>query len=278
MEAIPPKGSTLQRGKVGVESAHGFGDCLFNVPLIKAISEKHKTKVTVTVRHHCADAFNNLPFINDVIRINEMHQGEKLLRERGYEYVYQITQNIKFFEFRNADQNHSLIDTPLQTGRQIGLDFDNRPVIIPTKEESSVLNQLTSKLPMIAIESVYTSAQSWANREHIMQIVDAYKDSHQILWLSNKDCPEVTNVDNMLRYTRRECIMCLSKCDYFFSVGSGFFCATLALPRRLQPKKTICLWKDELYKYEKRLDEEKWNSEITWVHNANELTAALESN
>lgn len=275
MAAISQKDGPVQAGKVGVESAHGFGDCLFNAPLIKAIGEKHGTKVTVTVRPHCADAFENLPFVDRVVKVQEMHHGMKWLRENGYKHAYQITQNVKFFEFRQHDNRHSLVDTPTLTGKQIGVQFDPRPLFAASGREHSAAKTLPDDKPIIAIESVYTSAQSWAQPAHIMQIVDKFKDTHRILWLSNSGCPKINGVDDMLRFSRRECIMCLSRCRYFFSVGSGFFCATLALPREFQPKNTVCLWTDELYRYEGRLTETKWNPQITWVHGPQQLNEVL---
>lgn len=278
MGQVPPKSSKVQNGKVGVESAHGFGDGLFNAALVKAISEKHGAKVAVAVRPHCKDAFYNLPFVSEIIEIENMNHGVKKLRQLGFEYVYQITQNVKFFEFKGHDNNHSLIDTPMLVGRQLGINhFDNRPLFIPTEQERQAGEKLKSDKPTIAIESVYKSAQSWAQPHHIARIVAKFKDTHRIMWLSNEGAPKLPNVHNMLGYTRRECIMCMQHCDIFFSVGSGFFCASLALPRDLQPKRTICLWTDNLYRYEKPLGKLQWNPAITWVHNDEELNSALES-
>jgi len=275
MAEIPQQTGDVQARKVGVESAHGFGDCLFNAPLIKAIGEKHGTTVDVTVRPHCADAFTNFPFIGKIIHVQEMNHGVRLLRQQGYQHVYQITQNVKFFEFRQHDNHHSLIDTPALTGKQIGVEFDPRPLFAASPKELAAASSLPD-VPTIAIESVYKSAQSWAQRNHVMEIVEKFKSTHRILWLSNEGCPNAPNIDNMLRFSRRECIMCLQKCSYFFSVGSGFFCASLALPKECQPKHIVCLWTDDLYRYEGRLSEFKWHPQITWIHNARDLTTALQ--
>jgi hypothetical protein len=265
---------------IGIESAHGFGDLCFNLSLIRELKKKYNDEVWVAARTHCKDALYNTPWISKIIDIKQMNQGIHELKRLNCKPVFQITQNIKFFEFRQHDPNHSLIDTPLLTGHQLGIDnFDQRPIFIPTEQELSVADEIQDERPIIAIESVYTSAQSWAKPNHFTQILEHFGDTHRVLWLSNEGCPvgkaKHHTVDNMLRYTRRQCIMALSKCKYFFSVGSGFFCASLALPKKHQPKNTICLWTDNLYRYEKRLSEVKWNNQITWVHNPAELSDVL---
>lgn len=264
--------TTKENVEVAVESAHSFGDGLFNASLIKAISEKHKSKVTVAVRPHCADAFDNLPFVDKVVIIQEMGEGTQLLANLGYKNVYQITQNIKFMQFKSFDKNHSLVNTPLMTGMQLGIGyFDQRPIFIPSEKELKAPLKIEHDKPIIAIESVYTSSQSWAKKKHFDTIVEKFQDTHKILWLSNEGCPKNKNIDDMLRFTRRECICCLSLCEYFFSVGSGFFCASLALPKSQQPKNTICLWEDNLYKYKDVLNEKQWNPNITWVEDEQEF-------
>lgn len=257
---------------VGVESAHGFGDICFNLPLMKAIQQKYNDELWVAIRPHCKDGLYNIPWVHKIIDIKNMGDGNAKLKSLGCNPVIQITQNVKFFEFRDRDPNHSLIDTPLLTGRQLGLpDFDQRPIFLPTKDELEKTDLMLSKQPTIAIESVYKSGQSWADRKVIKLILDKYIDTHRILWLSNEGAPIHHNVDDMLRFTRREVIACLRACDIFFSVGSGFFCATLALPSGFQPVKTVCLWKDELYRYEQPLAKHRWCKDLTWIHNRQEL-------
>ena len=207
-----------------------------------------------------------------------MNHGLKKLQELGCNPVFQITQNAKFYEFCQQDPTHSLIDTPLWTGRQLGLsDFDQRPVFLPTDDEYASTREIVSNKPTIAIESVYQSAQSWANNDTIKSILDKYLSTHRILWLSNQEAPNHPNVDNLLRFTRRQAIMCLRACDIFFSVGSGFFCAALALEVYKQPSEIVCLWKDELYRYEGPVTSHNWCSNIIWIHNQNELTNYLEN-
>lgn len=264
--------------KLGVECAHGFGDGLFNAALIRELSKHHETPVGVAVRSHCKDAFYNLPWVDEIIEIPHMNHGMSKLSAIGYQRVIQITQNVKFYEFCQQDPTHSLIDTPLWTGRQLGLpDFDQQPIFIPTAEEHAASREIVTDQPTIAIESVYQSAQSWADGNAIKLILNKYLSTHRILWLSNQGAPSHPKVDNLLRFNRRQVIMCLRACDIFFSVGSGFFCASLALEHYNQPSKIVCLWKDELYKYEKPISQHNWHPSITWIHNQSELTNYLAS-
>lgn len=262
--------------RIGVESSHGFGDCLFNLPLIKALSERSNAKIDVAVRPHCADAFKNIPWVGEVVTIPGLNHGRSALRKLGCTETHQVTQNVKFLEFSSADPQHSLVDTPLYVGRQLGLpDFDQRPIFLPTAAELTVGARYDDGLPNIAIESVFTSAQSWAGKAAFDLIVDAYKDSHRICWLSNSGAPQTRYMDDMLRWTRREAITALQHCQTMFSVGSGFFCSALALPKHRQPKRIVCMWIDNVYRYERRIDALQWHDNLVWVHNLQELEAAL---
>lgn len=246
------------------------------MPLIRELSHFHDSKVGVAVSPHCKDAFLNAPFISEIIEVPQMWHGVAKLKQLGYKRSFQITQNVKFFEFRDADPNHSLIHTPLLTGRQLNCpDFDNRPQIFLTPDEHRAGDRMKSGKPTIAIESVFKSAQSWADRKAIDMVVSKYCHTHRILWLSNEGAPQIPAVDDMLRFSRRQCIAALRAVDIFFSVGSGFFCSSLALNEIHQPKKIVCLWTDSLYRYEKPLAEYKWHPDITWVHNHNELSTCL---
>jgi len=259
-----------------VESSHSFGDTLFNVPLIREISNKFSTPIGVAVQPQYADGFHNIPWISEIIHISGMREGIKRLKELGYKFVYQITQNEKFLEFKNNDNTHSLIDTPLWTGRQLQLpDFDQRPIFIPTEDEKAFSDQFASQCtgPTIAIECVAKSGQSWADNNAINMILSKYVNTHKILWLSNQGAPAHPNVNNLLAYSRRQIIMLLRYAQIFFSVGSGFFCSSLALPPIYQPHKIVCLWIDDLYKYEGKV--EHWHNNITWVHNHQELHRIL---
>lgn len=256
---------------VGVETAHGFGDCLFNAPLIQALAAKYQCKVGIAVRAHCADAYANQPWVNEIITIAGLHQGHAALE--GYQHRFQLTQNVKFFEFRQHDQHHSLIDTPLVTGRQLGVSFDQRPLINLTESELAAGDSIKTDRPIIAVESVFTSGQSWADIRAFEMILERYRDTHTILWLSNSGAPPYAN--DLLRFSRREIIGCLKKADRFFSVGSGFFCASLALPAHLQPREIVCMWIDDFYKYEGRLKQLCWHDNLKWVHSHAELAEVL---
>jgi hypothetical protein len=291
MAKISHKSGQIQKGKVGVESLWGFGDLCFNLPLIRAISEKHNAKVNVAVASRCKDALINIPWIDQVLIAESLNVGLKNLREIGCEHTYQITQNVKFYEFTQKNPYHSLIDTPLLTGRQIGLpDFDQRPIFLPTDTELEKVKYFKSDrfimnksfgAPLVAVESVYNSIQSWATKKDIGDLVNAIRQkatNHKphVLWLSNTGAPAQGYVEDMLEFSRRECICSLQFCDTFISVGSGFFCACLALPKEMQPKRIICLWKDELYKYEAPLKKHQWHPNITWVHNRQELQTCID--
>jgi hypothetical protein len=262
--------------KIGVEAAYGFGDCLFNLPLIKAISEHYNQKVNVATKSHCVDAFMNIPFVDNIDIINNLNEGYSFYSRAGYT-AFQLTQNIKFEQFIALDGSHSLIDTPMLTGREIGIKpFNQKPIFIPTINEINDGNRYDDGMPTIAIESVFTSGQSWATQNDIDLIVDKFKDTHRICWLSNQNAPKTKYIDDMLRWSRRTCICALAHCGAMFSVGSGFFCASMALPKERQPKKIICLWIDSYYRYEKRIAELELHSNIQWIHNRDELIKALD--
>lgn len=263
---------------VGVESAYGFGDCVFNVPLIKQLSIMYDHPIGVAVQAQCADAYANIPWISEIVHITNLHEGVTKLQQLGYGKVIQITQNVKFHEFIERHSDHSLIDTPLWTGRQLGLpDFNQKPIFLPTPQEEAISIELGDQLakPTIAIECIAKSSQSWADSDAINTIVEKYVGTHTILWLSNQGAPQHQNVHDLLQYSRRQILTLLRHCQIFFSVGSGFFCGMLSLPPEHQPRKTVCLWIDEFYKYEKRLNELKW-ADIIWVHNHHELKAAID--
>ncbi len=271
---------------IAVESAHRFGDNILNTALIKAIAEKYGHKIGVATQLRYADAFYNLPFIGEIVHIDSMGDGDAKLKAFGYKEVIQIAQNIKFWQYKNEDVEHSLIDTPLWVGRELGLpDFDQKPIFVPIESEKEVGMSLPNAAAWttasgmvrktIAIESVYTSEQSWAKPEDFQKIVDFCYNNHRILWVSNSGAPSRHNVNNMLRHTRREIIMCLQHCETFYTTGSGFMCAAFALPPELQPKKIVCLWREnDIYRYPKRLDELKW-ANIEWIYNSEQLDKHL---
>ncbi len=255
---------------VGVEAAYGFGDGVFMAPLIKRIAERSGGPVEVAVQRQCADAFHNLPWVGKITHIDNLDDGVKLFMAQG-RTGYQITPNVFFPTFAAEDPNHSLIDCVLMTGRAHGLgDIDQKPIFIPTAEELDAGSRIGLTRPFIAVESHYKSGQSWAAPGAFAPIVERYRRTHDIVWLSNADCPDGANP--MVGFTRRQLIPLLGRCERFFSVGSGFFCASLTLPK---PPPTVCLWVDHYYRYERRLAELGWNPEITWVHDRQELLRVL---
>jgi len=257
----------LSHSKPGAISFHSFGDTIFNIPLIKTLYEHHNQKITIGTKLAYFDGFRNIPWVEDIIEVKCMNAGIKRLEQLGFHPVYQITQQPLFARFKTTIKgNHSLIDTPLWAGRELGLpDFDQRPIFFPFDEEIEKTNSIIKDEPTIAIECEARSGQSWANAKDIQMIIDKYKDTHRILWLSNKDAPDLPCVDDLLRFSRREVIMCLRAADVFFSVGSGFFCASLALPKKWQPKKIVCLFQDHHFKYIDRLNELRWHDDLNWA-------------
>ncbi len=263
---------------VGVEMMHGFGDCVFAVPLMRKMSQDLGCPLGVAVKPACADAFHNVPWVDEIVHINELGTGEKALRALGYPVFHHLTPNMTFFGLRLKDPELSLIDAAAALGKEMGhWPFDQRPMVIPTPEEAAAADQFED-VPTIAIESVYHSFQSWASRDDINAIVTKYGHSHRILWLSDDQPPDHPSVYRTSHLSRRELIMCLRKASIFFSVGSGFFCAALGLPPHLQPARIACLWVDGFYKYEGRLATLRWHPDLTWLHNRAELDGYLTAN
>lgn len=265
--------------KVGIEMSHSFGDALFAIPLIRAISEKHQCKVILATNPKHSDAFLNLPFIHSVIHINHINEGMATFKNQSYEVMYQITPQYHWGAFKAIDQENSLIDVASYIGSRYNIaKFDQRPIFNPTAEELSIADKHITdiKMPIIAIESVANSGQSWMDQQAIDVIVNAHYKTHRILWLSNRNAPQAPYVDDLLKYTRRQIICMLKYVDIMYTTGSGFFCASLALPRDRQPKKIICLWIDDAYKYERRLANLQWHEDLRWVHDHNELLKAIE--
>lgn len=254
---------------IGVEACYGFGDGVFLAPLLKRISEHHNQPVEVAVQAQCADAYHNLPWVGKITHIGQLHEGMRFFGDR---ICYQVTPNVHFPNFKESNQDHSLIDTARDIGRHYGLgDFDQRPIFIPTPDE---MISFPSSRSLIAIESHHKSGQSWARPESFQPVLDRYCQTHEVLWLCNQDAPKRPHVHAVgNRYTRRQLVCLLSQCETFFSVGSGFFCASLALAT--PPSRVVSLWIDDYYKYERRLTELAWHPNLVWAHNQDELRAAL---
>ena len=263
--------------KIGVELAYGFGDCLFGVPTIKAIAEEYKCKVDVAVQAQCADAFLNLEFVNNIIHIGSIWDGITKFQELRYNQVYQLTPQTKFAQYKEKNDGFSLIDASKYMAKDYGVELNcQRPIICLTDQEkqdaTGFIGRLPKSKPIVAIEGYAKSGQTWADLNHIMKIVDKWRDRASIIWCSHTPSPDGTI--NMANYSRRTLIGMLHACDYFYNVGSGFFCASLTLDN--QPKKNVSLWQDHYYKYIGRIAELDWQ-DITWVQNIVELDAELQS-
>lgn len=263
--------------KIGVELTYGFGDCLFGVPSIKAISEEYNCKVDVATQAQCADAFANLSFVNKVIHIANMWDGINHFTKNSYNQAYQLTPQTKFEQYKAKDSNFSLIDASKHIARDYGVEVKcQRPIIELTGQEQRDADEFIQRLPktkpIIAIESYAKSGQTWADMSAIMAIVDKWRDRASIIWCSHTPAPD--GALNMANYSRRTIIGMLHACDCFYNVGSGFFCASLT--QQNQPKKNVSLWQDHYYRYVGRLAELGWQN-ITWVQNIVELEAELHS-
>jgi hypothetical protein len=255
-----------------IESAYGFGDGIFNAPLIEEIA-KDRT-VIIATQKQCEDAFYNLNKVDCIINIDSLGQGKSFADKYGYEYL-QITQHVRFHKIKRYITNHSLIDTPLRISESLGLSIDNRPIFRPTSSELQKTESFANfTKPLIAIETAYKSGQSWVKVSHMREVAKIFSKTHDILWLSNSNEPtDIDGVINMRHLTRRECASALRFCDILFTTCSGFFCAALGLPSTLQPKKIVCGWKDNRkYNIEYKISKEyKWHDDIIWSHNLRHL-------
>ena len=264
--------------KAGVEIAFGFGDCIFGVPAVKLISETHGCSVDVAVQAQCADAFLNLPFVKKIIHVDGCWSGIQYFHDQQYKLAYQLTPYSKFQHYKSLDPSFSLLDCSKKLASELGIEVaDQRPLIYLSDQEKAVAAGLLARLPhgkpIVAIESEAKSGQSWADLAAVQKIVDFWSNKAHILWLSHTQALEGTL--GLVNYTRREIIAMLSNIDHFYSVGSGFFCASLV--EGLKPKHTTVMWIDESYKYVRRLTELGWNPDITWTQNVVELEANLHS-
>ena len=266
-----------------IELAYGFGDCVMGLPLIEEFSKRIGCPVGIATMPHCIDAFQNVPFINDIVPIGGLDGGRAAAKAHGYKEYRQITPNSYFPHLKNANPNHSLIDTSKEIGEQFGITVTNqRPKLYLTDDELYGMRRTYDDgIRSIAIESHFKSGQSWANAESFQMIVDKFALTHRIMMLSPETpLPKLpagaVGFDDMKRWTRRQCIGALTTAEYFFNVGSGFFCASLSLPSELQPKHNISLWIDNFYRYRQRLSELKW-VDITWLDNNEQLMGILKA-
>lgn len=238
-----------------------FGDCMFSTPLTREVAAHNPDgTVPIITGPKYADAYINLPWISKIT-----HDRQELSE---YDIVDITPANHFWPHYRSKNGKFSLIDMQAELARTLGIQLlDQRPIFMPTEFESRIAQQYTSDKPLLAIESVYFSTQSWSNKATTHSIVNHYANTHNIIWLSNQDAIQHPAVDDCMRFSRRELITILNKCDLFYNVGSGFFCASLALDPG--PTSTISIWNDK-FNCEKRLAQLGWHN-ITWVHNQSEL-------
>lgn len=250
---------------IGIVCSASFGDCMFNTALCRAVAEKHGPVVAATQPKY-QDAYRNLPYI---AHICEPHQ----IGSMGCDRVVDCTPYLHFDALHRDNNRFSLVDThKVVWEREFGpIEYDPRPDFRLTAEEAATVQAYSDKQGLVAIESVAFSGQSWADKRALDMILARHLND-RVLWLSNQDAPSLSNVDNLLRYSRREVIGLIELCAVFYTTGSGFFCSSLALPRR--PSRTVCLWRDHYYRYEEKFEQLGW--EVQWVHDHSELTTALD--
>lgn len=269
----------MAHGPIGIVCLLSFGDCLFTTALSKAVYDKYGAVGIVTTPKY-ADAFTNLPWINDLViaerfRIDpvEMVLAENTtkLKSLGYQTVLDITPHHYYNNLIAQGWNKSLIDIFAYLASPLELDtYDQKPIFNPTIDEidQAKCRAKTYTKPVIAIESTYFSDQSWGNQNAFKYIIDNYTNCANIIWCSPENAP--CGTDPLLDLSRRTIIQLLNYADIFISVGSGFFCSSLALTPG--PKHTVCLWKDHFYKYEQYFAKHGWDKDIIWVHNMPEFT------
>lgn len=249
---------------IGIESAFGFGDCCFNIPLIEAVSKHFNSDISISTRKSCADAFINIPCVKEIVHINNLYEGIAQYEKRGIP-SYQITQNAHFLKYCDEIPGHSLALTSHVTGKKLfGIDYDPKPFIRLNDIEKSL--SIDASVKNVAIESEYYSYQSWASDSDFEKVIKC--NPHVSFWWMSIRKPDF-HYDNMIYassiYSRRECISIIRQCDVFISVGSGLFCATLG--EEIQPSQIWMLWIDDLYKYKKTISELNWlKSTVTWFH------------
>jgi hypothetical protein len=152
------------------------------------------------------------------------------------------------------------------------------PVFIPTQEEVQkvmgfVHNNLKGKR-LIAIETGFTSNQSWLDFSTVSMIRDHYAGSHEILFVSkdNKFCQKLNGL------TRRECVVLLGYCEKFFNTCSGFFVASLSEPIKFPKLENICMITKEMFEIYQLQHLRDDYPNITVAHNLQDLMNFLRNN
>jgi hypothetical protein len=256
-----------------IESCFGFGDCLFNIPLIEKIAETREVSVATMIGYK--DAFENINCIEELIlkysldRKSSLGFGRVEAERRGWDYL-QVTQCVRFPQIKSQNPNHSLVHTAKYIGETMGLEIDPKPIFRPTQEELDATQFLSKEpRPIIAIESDYRSGQSWLKFNHLQKIVELYGDTYKILWLSNDLPSRHPSVDHMKGFTIRECIASLRFCETLFTTCSGFYVGNASMPYDMQADNVLCgfSWNQEkIYTIQNVISEHKWDKNLIWSH------------
>lgn len=281
--------------KIGIESCYGFGDCLMNAGAIHKIFQHVEETVDVAVGECHKDAFYNIPNVNIIPLkgFRPLGKGMEYFENNDYDLSFQMTQHATW----NPHQSFGLWATPhrhavnicetlVYCGLLDPMDADElcedfsvaevaTPLFIPTEKEiSNVASFVSLKLrskPIIAIETGFTSNQSWLDIPTTQLIHDHYSDSHEVLFVS-KDNGFSKKLDGL---TRRECIVLLGYCEKFFNTCSGFFVASLSDPIKFPKLENVCMVAKGAFEQFK-FQHLKSNPNITIAFNKLELIEFLE--
>tara|TARA_R110002167_G_scaffold190962_1_gene393240 strand:- start:4470 stop:5300 length:831 start_codon:yes stop_codon:yes gene_type:complete len=267
--------------------SQSLGDIKFDV----AVGESHQ------------DAFYNLSYVNIIPLkgFRPLGKGMEHFKNSDYDVCYQMTQHATW------NNQTSLLLTPSINAKKLcdemadvtWCDWEvfgdllephfRPPVFIPTPEEirnvSSFVRHDLSGKPIIAIETGFTSNQSWLDFPTIRMIRDHYADSHEVLFVS-KDNPCCQKLDGL---TRRECVVLLGYCEKFFNTCSGFFVASISGPIELQLSRcvsnglypaleNICMISTSSYETFKLQHLKDEYPNVTFAHNLQDLMNFLRNN
>lgn len=251
--------------KIGIMCRASFGDCMFNTAAVRAIAEENNSKVSVFTQQQYQDAYANLDFID--------LYTDQLKFANSCKLSYNFAPCDHFDAIKSHDKNFSLVMTHWKLAEDNSLikdKHDLKPIFRPTQAEINKCASFSKSKPIIAVERAYFSQQSWFDNQAVKLILDKYSSTHEIIWCSNQDYPTDCEVNKLEGFTRRETILLLSQAEIFFTSGSGLFCASIGL--QVRPR-TVCLWKDSYYKYERLFAHQCWA--VNWVHTHVELEGVL---
>ena len=257
--------------KIGIESCYGFGDCLMNAAVIKKLTEfVAPDQIDVAVGEGHQDAFYNIPNVNIIPLkgFRPLGKGMEYFKNNDYQIYFQMTQHVTW------NMTTPLWTTPCLNARNFCIEYGDAtwcdwetvghfleefffaglipatpkilpPIFIPTQEEiANAVLKVNLEKPMIAIETGFTSNQSWLDDSTVRMIYDHYKYSHEVLFVSkdNEFCSKLNGL------TRRECVILLSYCEKFFNTCSGFFVASLSESIKSSHLQNICMITEEAFK------------------------------